>query len=378
MIALDVLFRSYTRDEVLESMLTVADTVGLKARSWRSGSIGRTILVIIASAIAFFTQFQGIIARGGLLDYATESWLTLLAKSLYRVYRIEATYATGDVTLTNSSGIAVGPFDIGDITVFNSVTGKTYKVQAVVSLGASSSADYPVLADEAGSASDAGPGTIELASPWIGGSATNALSILGNDEETDENLRTRCREKLGSLSPNGPAEAYSYVIKSQEYSPTSVPITRTKVEISTGDGTVDIYAATASGTPSGGDLAIAQTAVDTYAEPQCVIATVYGATPLAFAPYVTIYVRNDNRSDSQILNAASTAIGAYLASLPIGGLITSSPPGRVDLDGVKFAIRDTSPSTVVDIDITFPTSDPVVAAHEVPIFTGAIFTLVRV
>lgn len=377
-IALSDLFKSYTKDEVLESMLDVADSVGLSARSWRPGSIGRTILVVMAFAISFYTEIQGPIAAGGLLDYAEGAWLTLLAKSLYRVDRIEATYATGVVTITNASLVTVGPFAVGDVTLAHLITGKTYKVQQVVTLTPGQSLDFPVLADEAGSGSDAGPATVALVSPWVGGSATNALSILGNDEETDPNLRTRCRNKLGALSPNGPAEAYAFVLTSKDLNPVATPITRTLVDPATGDGSVQIYAATAAGTPSGPDLLICQTSVDKWAEPQCVIATVSGASPLSFAPYLTIYVQNDNRTDSQILAAANNAIAQYLSTIAIGGLITTGPPGRIDLDGVKFAIRETSPNTIVDIEFDSPTSDPVVAPTEVPVYGGSIFTLVRI
>src|ERR1700744_1775401 len=93
------LFTPATSDGVFSSMLTIAQQVGLPATAWQPISVGREILAITAQEIANFSVIaQGGAAAGGLLDFATGDWLTLLAISNFGVPRISATFGTTQLT----------------------------------------------------------------------------------------------------------------------------------------------------------------------------------------------------------------------------------------------------------------------------------------
>src|SRR5690606_33893753 len=147
----------------------------------------------------------------------TGDWLDLVALHVYGTERIQETFATGVVRITNTTG--VGSFvsvPVGDLVVKNSA-GKTYRSTEVFSLPAVAGAfaDVAVQADEAGSASTTGAGTItEFVTTFVGCDVTNAAGLVGSDRESDASLRARARAKTGVLSPDGPRDAYSYLATS--------------------------------------------------------------------------------------------------------------------------------------------------------------------
>ncbi len=121
------------------------------------------------------------------------------------------TSATGEVTLANSGG-GVYNLGVGDLIITNPTTQKAYRNTDALSVGvASSTTTVAIEAVEVGSASTSAPNTITaLTTTMLGVTCTNATAVVGVDEETDEDLRVRCREKLSALSPDGPKAAFSY------------------------------------------------------------------------------------------------------------------------------------------------------------------------
>lgn len=376
-LALSDLFVTLTRDEVLDTILSVASTLGLKTTAWQPGQPGRTQLVIVAQKIADWTATTAEIAKGGLLDEARGGWLTLLARSLYNVERNVAEAATGEVTLTDSTGSAQGPFPAGDLTFAHATTGKTYRNTGSVTIPASGSITIPVQADEVGTDSDAAPGAIAvLVSSLIGVTVTNAAAVLGADDEEDDELVLRCREKLGSLSPNGPREAYSYVCKS--LAETSSPITRTKVVASTTTGIVTCYVATATGAPSGADATACDDAIDAYATPLCVTAQAVGASELVVPVTVEVVVKGSSLSSAAIQTLVGTALAEYFKQAPIGGyVIPPATSGTLDLDVLVGTIYG-AVSGVVRVTLSSPAADVAVAASQVPKLGAVTVNVVQV
>jgi phage-related baseplate assembly protein len=375
MLSLSDLLATLERDQVIAALLQIASDVGLKVTAWQPGQPIRTWLAVVAQKISDDTKTKREAIAGGLLDFATGGWLTLLAYSVYNVIRVEARFATGTITLTNAGGSSV-PVAIGDVIIAHAVTGKTYRNTVAGTIPAGGTLDLTILAEEAGTDSDAAPGALTvLVSSIVDVTCTNAEAVLGADEETDAALRLRCREKLGSLSPDGPKEAYSYAAKT--LSETTTPITRTKVTASTTTGLVTVYAATASGAPTGPDLAIVQTAIDTWAEPLCVEATAVAATEHTIAITYEAWVEGSTLSPVQIQAAIATALATYFADLPIGGyVIPPATVGKVDVDALKGVIFR-AVEGVVDVAISLPASDEAIATGEVPKL-GAISATVTV
>ena len=98
--------------------------------------------------------------------------------------------------------------------MLNPTTNKAYRNTGSVSLGAMATLTIPIRAVEAGSTSTSTAGTITaFETPVLGVTVSNAVEVVGRDEELDPALRARCSEKLGSLSPFGPWDAYTYAAR---------------------------------------------------------------------------------------------------------------------------------------------------------------------
>ncbi len=377
-LSLSDLFTPLTRDEVLESLIEIAQAVGLPATSWQTGSVGRTILVVFAQKFSDMTEVISLVAKGGLLDYATGGWLRLLARSVYGVEFIAATFATGTVTLTNASLVSYtggSAIAAGDIHFVNTTSGKTYTNTTGGDLAASGGTlDVTVIADEVGTDSNASAGEVDaLVTVLPGVTCTNAAPVVGLDDETDPDLRQRCRDKLASLSPNGAAAAYSYFSKSAVNS-SGIPIGVTRVKV-IGDSPISqvtVYVAKAGGgvTGTAGDPSTDLGAINLLLQTKCVptgiTMTLASAVVHNIAVTCTVYVSADSTlTATEMKNLVVAKITSYFATVPIGGFDIGSG-GRVFLDAIIGQIFQASPF-ITQATIATPTVDVVMAENEVPV-----------
>jgi hypothetical protein len=361
MITLEDLITPTTSDAILEDLYDTADTLGLSTTSWVAGSVLRTFFAIVAVVFEAFSTLLTAIAQAGFLDTATGGWLTLLAAQVYSVERVEATFASGTVTLTNMGG-ATYVLDPGELVVAHAVTGKTFVNTAQVTISPSSSVDADVTAEESGTESNAAAGTLTtLQTSLTGVTVTNADDILGTDEETDADLRERCRDSLGALSPNGPAAAYEYVAKTPSLVG-GAAITRVKLGTPPGDGTLTVYLADADGAVSGGDVALVQTGFDTWATPGgSATVTAVSATGVPLTFVTTVYVQaSAGLTDGDWEDLIAQTLADWVPTIPIGGIVTGvygaggAVPWRVVIgqieavDGVIEA--QLTPETDVQLD----------------------------
>lgn len=115
-----------TLDQIVSSVKNVASTLGLLPSDWKSGDPEETLVQAIGQTIVLWWNTYALMAiMSGFLDYATAAWLTLLAKNVFNVDRILATFATGTWTASNSSGSPLGPFNPGDLVFVCEDTAKT-------------------------------------------------------------------------------------------------------------------------------------------------------------------------------------------------------------------------------------------------------------
>jgi hypothetical protein len=152
---------------------------------------------------------------------------------------------------------------------------------------------------------------------------TSNTASSASDEQDEAGLEAECLASLGALSPNGPADAYEYVVQNSAL--TGVQgITRARSFGDTSDGTVIVYAATDTAALSGPVVAALQAAVDEWAEPLCTAATVASGTPQVIA-----FTLSGVPADGETI--ATAAVGAYLATVDFGGTVAR--------DGITSAVR---------------------------------------
>jgi phage-related baseplate assembly protein len=374
---LDDLIEPVTRDEVQQSVYDALGTLGVNTTAWKSGSVVRTMIVAVSAVMAAFSTLQAEIARSGFLEFASGNWLTLVARYVYGVERITATFATGDVTLHNTGG-GVYAFDPDDLIFANTVTGATYRNTEPVTLAPSADVTVPISATEPGSGSSAGPGEITvMVTVVLGVSCTNEHSLTGADEEKDAALRTRAQAKLGALSPMGPWDAYAYAVRTATYPDgTSIGVTRIRIT-KDGYGNVTVYCAGAEGGIDGSvsdpssALGIANAAVQKNAAPLGVNAVVVSAVEQAMPVTYEVWLYNTTPlDDAGIRSTIAKAIEAFFVEQPIGGNVVAPNSGKIFRDAIVAAIHDSMPE-VFHVFVTVPASDVALTPESVAV-AGAI------
>lgn len=380
MLTLSDLLAPLSAAKVLAILLGLCAQLGLPVTNWKPDGVTMTILSIVAQVYAAFTQVIALAVGGGLLDYAVASWLTLLARNVYNVERLTASYASAPqaMLLTNSGG---GQYIIepGDLSFSQTIGGVkvlyTNTSGGTLAAGPGTTLTLDVRAVTAGTASNAAPGTITtLETTLLGVSCTNTVAVLGQDEETDALLRARCRAALGALSPNGPKAAYYFFATSAKLAGVSCGVTRVKIPTPPGDGSLTVYVATNSGGLIGtvGDLTTALGVVDDDIQNNVVPegvgpVTVASATPHPVALVADVYVNvAGNQSTGDIQTAIDAAMGAYFSLLPIGGQTSA---GKVFLNALLGILERSNP-WILYATISSPTGNETMAAGDVPTYGG--------
>jgi uncharacterized phage protein gp47/JayE len=361
-----------TPDEVEDAIYKALGVRGAKTTAWKPGSVVRTIIAGTSIVLSGFSELSAAIASGGFLDLATGSWLTLVAQYVFGVERQTGTFATGEVTLTNTSGSNYsGGAD--DLIVQNSTTGKEYRSTGAWSVAPFSTADVDVRAVEAGADSTSPPGEIDTLVTTLGGvTVSNTNQITGNDEEDDEELRRRCLERTGPLSPMGPKDAYGYAARSAVTSGgDAIGVTRVATE-ALGDGTVNVWVATDSGGVTGDagdpetDLGAIAAAIYENAEPLSVEAIVDSATPLSTPITYELWIyTSSGLTEAEVKDLVEVALEELFASTPIGGHLVGTLR-RVYVSDIVAAIDSVAPE-VFRVDVTVPAADFAVPIDNVPV-----------
>lgn len=141
----------------LAELLLVAAAVGLPTTAWQPGGPERTILSIAAVALAQEDAIISLMAQGGFLDFAAggtvtttaldgttvtqpvtpdpsipsqndtgaPGWLDELGSSYFDTTRLQATYATGTLSILNG-GVSTLTYGVGQYHVANSATSAGY------------------------------------------------------------------------------------------------------------------------------------------------------------------------------------------------------------------------------------------------------------
>lgn len=357
-VSLGSLLIQETKDVIYATALGIATAIGVPTSTWQPGDPTRSLFYLEAEELSELEVVVANFIASGFLDYATGPWLVILAQQVFNVIVPDATYASTTLTLTNAGG---GVYDInaGDLTFKSSLSGKTFHNTAGGHLdGSGGTLSFNVTADEAGSASSAGAGEIDtLVTTLLGVTCTNALAAVGTDQQSEDVTRQQCRDKLGSLSPNGPKEAYSFVARTPALAGTNA-VLRVRTYPDSDNGQVPIYLATASGGVLDADRALVEAGIAQWATPLCISPIVAAASNVAVPVTYTAYVYSSvNQTSTQIQAAIESALEAFFAAQQIGGdIIPPATTGNLYVLGIQSAIKDTFPQ-IFRVDVTAPAGD---------------------
>lgn len=322
-LSVDDLFTAKTAPEIRADMVADLISLGVPADQWRSGGVASTILTVASMAMALFSTIVVGLIKGFFLPTATGGALRLLAYYIYGVTVRDASFATGNVTLTNSGG---GIYNVaaGGYTCLNSSTNVTYTNDAAFSLGANTSVSVSVIATTAGSAGNAAPGAINAnVTSLLGVTVTNASALVGLDEPTDEAIRQECLDRLGALGNRGVRVAYAYAVQVATNSVTGQPvnINRWSITSSSPTATVTTYVASPSGVPDSNDVTGVATSIEANARPEGVTAVVSAVTAVPYTRSITVWCKMpDAVGAAQTKTAIDSALVSFISTYPIGGI----------------------------------------------------------
>jgi phage-related baseplate assembly protein len=356
-----------TPDEVRAAIYAAIAANGVSTTTWKPGAVVRTVVASVAIVLSAFSKVQSLIASMGFLEHSEGDWLTLVALFVYGVERDEGSFATGEIELDNTGG-GVYSGDPGDLVVFNSTTGKAYRNTEAFAIAAlETGVVVAIEAIELGTESTSAPDEIDdFVTPLLGVTVTNPAAVVGRDAESDTDLKVRCREKTGALSPDGPRDAYAYVARSAvREDGSSIGVTRILVDAD-GDGSLVVYLATGAGEVADpDDVDTIDELIQTQVVPLAVTATVVSATPLPVAVTYELWVRDTSAlTDDAIEDAVALELTDYLAEAPIGGFVVSPATGKIYRSALETVIGATRLVDVIKVTVTVPAADVDVDATE--------------
>ena len=384
MATLAELTKPLTAAQVQTSIYSAIAAKGITTTSWKPGAVVRTIIAALAIVLAAITVLVSLLARSGFLELASGDWLDLVAYHVYGTERIEATFATGIVKLTNIEG--VGSFlnvPAGDLVV-KTPGGKTYRSTEVFSLPAFAGAVAYVNVQAIEEGSEGGStnaDTItEFVTVFVGCTVTNEAPLVGSDRESDTSLRARARAKTGTLSPNGPKDAYSYIATSAKRADGSaIGVTRVRC-VGDGAGGIDVYVAGPDGDLNGTvgdeetDLGIVDRDIHEHVVPLAVTATVQTATPAPIAVEYTLWLDSRiGRSGDEIKETIEDRLAEYLSGVAIGGeLLPGVSGGYVYRSAIEAVITGVvGTEHIIRCSLTTPAADVPLSVPDAPVLDGA-------
>lgn len=360
----------------LKRGLELAGLAKLPVTSWRTGDPTLSDYTFIADVLG--NTIEPIVirnAKSAFISTAEGDWKRLHAQDNFGVDVPEATYAQPTITLQNN-GVNFYPLESGDLTVRASAINKTYRNASPgydpvtllpADLNPGSTVKFDLIADEAGSDSSVGAGEVDrivtISDPDV--VILSSESGAATDAPDDTEIEALCEDSLGPLSPNGPADAYAFVARSAKYTGTT-EITRSTASLESETGDVAIAVASPSGPVTPTSVALAQTAVEKWANPICAIPQVVSSAALA----VDVVAVFGGDLPSDFAAKAKGAVVRYFKGVPIGGLVARSKLFEVMHEAVPEAktIALGSPATDVQLS-TLPT--PQVPVLGIGTFTEA-------
>jgi hypothetical protein len=351
-LALAAMVVKQTAAQILAIGLEVAEAIGLEVTTWRAGDPTRSYYKYLAVVLESLEQQNVDAINAGFLRSAEDEWLEVYAEDMYGVTPIPAGYATPTVTLTNT-GTRRYELDAGDIVARSSTTSKTYHSTDAGTWVGGTTLEIAFIADEAGADSSVGEDEVdELVTTYLGLEITGSTASTAADKQGDDSVRQQCEDSRGAVSPDGPADAYAYVVKNSELTG-DTEITRAETDDDSGTLEVTVYVAGNSGTVSSTSIAAAQDAVETWATPLCVTPTVVNATPLTVPINAT--VSGENLPDDWE-TTVTEALTSLFADWRIGRRMSLSTINKTICNAV---------AEIDDVDFVAPTADIEPAISEV-------------
>jgi hypothetical protein len=391
---LEQLLSKGTVEQFFDLLLTIGRFLGLETTSWLDGEPSNTMFYAQSEYLAHLeSNVRGYIASGfgslAAADPGLYNWLVLWAYEMFRYEAREATFAETTVTLTNQLGglFTAEELAAGRLTFNNTTTGKTYVNSSgpfgdePLLPGPGTTVQMTITANEAGSASNASPGEIELQTGLQGVVATIESAAIGQDRETSASILAGAWAKLGPISPNGAKGANdSIATDANKTEEPSVTRARTFGDSTTGD--VSTYLAGPSGAVSPEAVDAVEEAIIKWSTPQCTTQTIASAVNRVVNVGYEIWIYSTiGLTEDEIKEVIKTTLEAYFPLRPIGGdTIEGEGTGYLYREPLSEAIKGQAQIKphLVNFRLISPATDVVLSEQEVAVLGTITYDVVNI
>lgn len=244
MLSLAQLSTSLSRADVMQWCLDVLTGFGFQTTGWQNGRIQKSLLRTFATLFSDGSEVVVTLAKMTLNETASGVGLTLYSQSRYQNTRFPAIRTAGPMVLTSTATV---PYTIlpGQLIATTSL-GKQFRNTTGGTITAGGTLTLEWEAVQAGATYNVGNGAVNiLTTPRAGVSISNPDSgsgtwytTIGQDEESDADLRSRNATKWATLSLEWVEAAYIYAARTLGARKVLVDATNPR-----GPGSVDVYVA---------------------------------------------------------------------------------------------------------------------------------------
>ncbi len=366
-LSLGQLLTPVTEDEAFETCLTICQELGFPVTAWQDGRVQKTRVRLIARLYSQLTQVIAGQTLGG-TSKAQGQYADLRGTYVYAENRIPAEPTKGYVHLAVDLSAPGLTYDAGEVQI--QIGSQVYENFEAIDLDPGAEGDVLIQAVTPGAAGNVATDSVctlispvivgvEVTNPEVGSSGT-WITVQGRDAETDSRYLTRAEGKIERQAYGATEGAYKlWVLEALP----EIPENRVNVIQGEGAGEIEITAATAEGALTSEQI----TTIENYLNGTdgvgrrpindvVTIGTVTVVTSPAIEP--TIYVQKVYASTALAL--VTEALEAYLESLPIGGQVLGSPPGKArqaSMVSAVMAVQGVVNVTGIPSDVTLASDE---------------------
>jgi hypothetical protein len=364
-ISLGQLLTAVTESQAFSTYLGVLKELGFPVTAWNPGRVQHTKISLLARMYSEINNAIVAHTQSGFPKRAVGAYADLLGQYMFNETRVPAEETEGYLNFAVDLSAQSFVYAAGAVRI--KVGGQVFELIEAVNISPGSDADARVRAVVAGVAGNVATDSIcELVAPVVVGvTVTNPeyaddtwIVVEGYDQETTERYMTRCLAKLEAIGYGVGEGAYRY------WTLQALPsVNRVTVAQGSGDGEIEITAATAEGALTGGQITTITDYIDGAdgigRRPINDIVTVGTVSEITSpALTVTAYVLKAYAAAAEDLITA--ALENYLANLPIGGKVLVSAPGKArqaDMITAIMNVQGVQNVTGVPSDVTLDTDE---------------------
>lgn len=190
-----------SEDEINDKFAEIVHDEGLITNTSNMSPFWRLINTIVTKPVRWLTDaLINVTLKNMYLATASSHWLDMFAWGV-NLTRKPATQANGVIRFYRATGAETVTIPVGTIVQTERINGTIYSVKTVETKAINTdSALVPVVAENAGGAYNLAPGYFRILPVAIAGiervqNENNWLLVPGADEESDNDLRDRCRNQ---------------------------------------------------------------------------------------------------------------------------------------------------------------------------------------